>query len=132
MLICTTAGGQTLAAPNVCKTPSPGGPVPIPYTSLGMFSNATGFSKKVKILNKFVCTVKSKISTTSTDEPGTAGGVVSGRNSDVATPVMGSKKVYAEGSPVVRFLDPMKSNGSSANTMGACIAPSQQLVWALS
>ena len=132
MLICTTNGGDTLAFPNVCNTPAPSGTVPIPYTSLGAYSDADGYAQKVKIQNKYVCTTDTSISSTSTDEAGSSGGVVSGSNSDEAAPMMGSLKVYAEGNPVVRFLDPVLSNGSSANSVGACISPSQTLVFALS
>ncbi|MFK7985623.1 MAG: DUF4150 domain-containing protein [Sandaracinaceae bacterium] len=131
MLICTTDGGGTLAFPNVCNTPSPSGTVPIPYPSQGGYDDADDYSDKVKISNKYVCTTGCSIGSTSTDEAGTSGGVVSGSNSDEAAPIMGSLKVFAEGNPVVRFLDPVQSNGSSANSVGACISPSQTLVWAL-
>jgi len=132
MFICTTDGGQTLAVPNVCNTPSPSGTVPIPYTSLGGYSDAQSYSNKVTIRNKNVCTTDCSISSTSTDEAGTSGGVISGSNSDEAAPLTGSMKVYAEGNPVVRFLDPVQSNGSSANSYGACISPSQTLVLCMS
>ena len=45
-------GGQCVATgPDVCKTPSPGGPVPIPYPNIAMNNQADGgtCSSKVKI-----------------------------------------------------------------------------------
>ncbi len=131
MFICTTDGGETLAFPNVCNTPSPSGTITIPYTSLGGYDDADDYSDKVKIKNKYVCTTECSMSSTSTDEAGSSGGVISGSNSDEASPLMGSMKVYAEGNAVVRFLDPVQSNGSSANSYGACISPSQTLVMCL-
>ncbi|HHH27338.1 MAG TPA: DUF4150 domain-containing protein [Polyangiaceae bacterium] len=133
MFICTTDGGDTFAFPNVCNTPSPSGVTPIPYTSLGSYEDADSdtCSDKVTIENKEVCTTDTEISSTSSDEAGSSGGLVSGQSSDVAAPLVGSMKVYAEGNAVVRFLDPVQSNGDSANSYGACISPSQTLVMAL-
>jgi len=45
----TKGGGMCLAFPDVCKTPSPGGPVPIPYPNTGMGS---GGSKKTRLGRK--------------------------------------------------------------------------------
>ena len=39
-----TSSGLTLAFPDVCKTPSPGGPIPIPYPNVG--TAPTGGSTK--------------------------------------------------------------------------------------
>ena len=33
------SGGQSPIFPDVCKTPTPGGPIPIPYPNIGMSSN---------------------------------------------------------------------------------------------
>jgi len=134
MFICTTDGGDTFAFPNVCNTPSTTGTITIPYTSYGAYSDADSdtTSDKVTIENKDTCTTDTEISSTSTDEAGTSGGVISGDNGDVAAPLIGSMKVYIEGSAAVRFLDPVQSNGDSANSYGACISPSQTLVAALS
>ena len=43
--------------------------------------------------------------------------MISGKNSDVAAPVVGSMKVFAEGNPVVRCLDPAQSYGDSAKQL---------------
>ncbi len=40
---------HTCAPPDVCKTPSPGGPVPIPYVNIAMDSNLTDGAETVKI-----------------------------------------------------------------------------------
>ncbi|MBX3271622.1 MAG: DUF4150 domain-containing protein [Sandaracinaceae bacterium] len=130
MYASTTEGGQTFAFPNVCNTPSASGTIPIPYTSLGDVSDTDSdtCSDKVKISNKYVCTVESEIGSTSTDEGGTSGGVISGQNSDLCVWENGSSKVNVEGDAIARFLDPVASNGDSANAYGAQISPSQTTV----
>ncbi len=44
------SGGKSIAFPDVCKTPTPGGPVPIPYPNIAMSSNLTNITIKI-ILN---------------------------------------------------------------------------------
>ena len=39
------SGGKVVAAPDVCKTPTPGGPVPIPYTNVSQSSDLANGSK---------------------------------------------------------------------------------------
>ena len=42
------SGAITPKFPDVCKTPSPGGPIPIPYPKIGRSSDSARGSKKVK------------------------------------------------------------------------------------
>lgn len=76
------AGRPAPVYPDVCKTPTPGGPLPIPYPDIATNDGARTDvgAKKVKVSGK--STVKgSKMSTTSGDEAGTAAkkGVISSR-----------------------------------------------------
>jgi hypothetical protein len=43
-----TSGGVTIAFPDVCLTPSPGGPIPIPYPNIGFSSDDSAGSKDTK------------------------------------------------------------------------------------
>jgi hypothetical protein len=125
----TTAGGQCAAnAPDVCKTPSPAGPVPVPYPNLGTVAQALKFSTKVMFAMKNALTKMSEIPMSSGDEAGVAGGVVSGVNMNKVLWMQGSTKVTVEGKPVVYHTAPTGHNGVSANTMGSQVAPSQQKV----
>lgn len=130
MFMTTTDGGETFAFPNVCNTPSASGTITIPYPSTGGYDDADDdtVSTKVTVANKYVCTTDTEISSTSGDEAGTSGGVISGDNGDIAAPQIGSVVVNAEGSAVTKFLDLVGSNGSSANSYGAQISPSQTTV----
>src|SRR3954451_7671836 len=93
----TNGNGQTFAFPDVCKTPSPAGPVPIPYPNTGMLMQVTGESTKVKIVSQGAVTKKSEMPTSMGDEPGVAGGVVSNMNMGKVVFKKGSSKVKVEG-----------------------------------
>ncbi len=46
------SGGQSIAFPDVCKTPSPGGPIPLPYPNIAMSSDADKGPKSVQVNGK--------------------------------------------------------------------------------
>lgn len=109
---------HTAAPPDVCKTPSPAGPVPIPYVNIAMDSNITDGADTVKIKGNPVANLGAKISTSTGDEPGSAGGgILSSKIKGTVTWKMGSLDVKAEGKSVVRFLDQDFHNGNSFNTV---------------
>lgn len=130
MLPASTKGaGQCLGAPDVCKTPTPVGTIPIPYPNTGMLMQAQNTSTKVKFVGKEVVTLKSEIPRSMGDEAGVAGGVVSGANMDKITFKKGSSKVKAEGQLCVHLASMSTHNGTNANMpAGAQIAPSQTKV----
>jgi Domain of unknown function (DUF4150) len=108
---------HTCAPPDVCKTPSPGGPVPIPYVNLAMDSDLANGANSVRIEGNPVANVSSKLSTSTGDEPGTAGGgILSSKTKGTATWKFGSLDVKAEGKMVVRFSDSAFHNGNSFNS----------------
>lgn len=121
-------GGQCAAFPDVCKTPSPGGPVPVPYPNIGMVTQASKTSTKVKIVGKPAVTKKSEMPRSSGDEAGTIGGVVSNVNMNKVTYKKGSSKVKIQGHPAVYHTATTGHNGMNANTVGAQVAPSQIMV----
>jgi hypothetical protein len=105
------SNGVTTAFPDVCKTPSPGGPVPIPYPNIAMSSDTAKGTKKVKCDGNPVCVKDSNFSTSTGDEAGTAGGgVVSNKTKGKAEFVNFSFDVKFEGKNVARALDLMLHN----------------------
>jgi Domain of unknown function (DUF4150) len=104
------------APPDVCKTPSPGGPVPIPYVNTASDSNLSKGAKKVKIEGNPVAKADSELSMSSGDEPGTAGGVVSNKFKGKLTWTAASTDVKIEGQGAVRFMDPTAQNANTFNT----------------
>lgn len=108
------SGGKAISFPDVCKTPSPGGPIPVPYPNIGMSSNTTKGTKKVKNQKKPVMVKGSNYSTSTGDEAGSAGGVVSGKTKGKCEFILFSFDVKFEGKNVCRMGDLMKQNDGNA------------------
>jgi len=111
---------------DVCKTPAPPAPspVPMPYPNMAMCTQAS-CSDKVKIDGKKTIVKGSKISMSSGDEPGVAGGIMSSKIKGEAEFKMGSSKVKAEGKEVCYVGVMVAMNGASANMpAGMQTAPS--------
>ncbi|PAP75733.1 DUF4150 domain-containing protein [Rubrivirga marina] len=103
--------GTTIAFPDVCKTPSPGGPIPIPYPNVAMSTDTAKGSKKVKMDGNPICTKDSNFRMSTGDEAGSAGGgVVSNKIKGKAEFVMFSFDVKVEGKNVARAFDIMLHN----------------------
>ena len=104
------SNGVSIAFPDVCKTPSPAGPIPIPYPNIGMSSDTSKGPKKVKTDKKMPMTKGAKYSKSTGDEPGTAGGVVSSVNRNVCEFLLYSFDVKFEGKNVCRMGDSLFHN----------------------
>ncbi len=111
--------------PDVCKTPSPGGPVPIPYpVIISMSSDLKKGSKKVKFDGGNSAAIKgSEYSRCSGDEPGTAGGVKSSTNMKEATWILYSFDVKIEGKNACRLSDKMMMNHGNTACLAGEIQP---------
>jgi hypothetical protein len=105
------SGGITSAFPDVCKTPSPAGPVPIPYPNIAKSSDTAQGAGTVLCDGNPVCVKDSNFSMSTGDEAGSAGGgVVSNKIKGKAEFVNFSFDVMAEGKNVCRALDLMLHN----------------------
>lgn len=111
--------------PDVCKTPSPGGPVPIPYPVIvSMSSSLAKGTKTVKVDGRKMAAIKgSEFSRCNGDEPGTAGGVKSSTNMKEATWLLYSFDVKLDGKNACRLSDKMMMN--HGNT--ACLSGEAQM-----
>jgi|GEM_PF-3145756 len=107
---------HTSAAPDVCKVPTPGGPVPTPFVNSAQDAMLTKGSKSVTIGGHPVALTDSELSISSGDEPGTAGGLISSKFKGKMAWGSGSVDVKVEGKGVVRFLDVTLHNGNTFNT----------------
>lgn len=112
------SGGIATAFPDVCKTPSPAGPIPIPYPNIAKSGDTAQGSKKVKIDGNPIMLDGSNFSTSTGDEAGSAGGgVVSNTTKGKAEFILYSFDVKVEGKGVPRLGDMMLQNKmSSPNT----------------
>lgn len=128
----TNSGGSCFAFPDVCKTPTPGGPVPIPYPNVTQLTTIKGStaSAKVKIGNKKTATVGTETTLSNGDEAGAVGGVVSNTNLKGGKFTKGSRNVFVEGKPVAHLISMMgQNNPSNPNApTGLQVAPSQTAV----
>lgn len=113
-----SSGGITIAFPDACKTPTPGGPIPIPYPNIAKSGDTAKGSKKVKMDKNPIMLKGSNFSTSVGDEAGTAGGgIISNTTKGKAEFINYSFDVKVEGKNVPRLLDLMIHNKmSSPNT----------------
>ncbi len=120
MLTVVHAGstGMAISFPDPCKTPTPAGPVPIPYPNLAQSSDTSKGSKTVKIDGNPVMLKNSEFAKSSGDEAGTVMGLMSNKNMGTAKYLNTSFDVKMDGQNVGRLTDPMQTNyGASSNSV---------------
>ncbi len=119
--------GITSAFPDACKTPTPGGPVPIPYPNVSQSSDTSKGSQKVRCDGQPVMLKDSEFAASTGDEAGSAGGnVASNKIKGASKFIMYSFDVQFEGKNVPRQLDTMICNidGMVSGTPPApCVQP---------
>lgn len=102
--------GTVRTQTDVCKTPTPGGPVPTPYPNIAMSAQLMSGSKTVKC-DGFPIALKNSFYLPSTgDEAGTLLGVKSNMIKGQADPITYSFDVKVEGKNVFRRSDLMTQN----------------------
>jgi carboxyl-terminal processing protease len=111
--------GLNLGFPDVCATPTPGGPVPVPYPNVALNAQAAPFSPTVRICMMNALNLASRIPITSGDEAGTAQPVIKGQGAYT----MGSPNVNIDGMPAITLTCPTTGNDMN-NAAGAVVVPS--------
>ncbi len=112
--------------PDVCKTPMPGGPVPIPYpVIISTSADLKKGTKTVKVDGGNPAAVKgSELSRCTGDEPGTAGGgVKSGTQMKEATWLSYSFDVMMEGKNACRLSDKLLMNHGNTACLAGIVQP---------
>ncbi|ABC33671.1 DUF4150 domain-containing protein [Hahella sp. KA22] len=108
------SGGMTPCFPDVCKTPTGAGPIPIPYPNVAKSTDSAKCAKTVKCDGNPVCVKDSNFSQSVGDNPGTAGGgIISGTLTSKAEFVSYSPNVKVEGKNVPRAFDLMLHNSKN-------------------
>ena len=117
-VVHAASNGVATGSPDVCQTPSPAGPVPIPYVNVAMSTDTTAGSVTVKMDGNPIMLATSFFAVSTGDEAGSAGGgVVSAMIKGKAQFVCFSFDVMVENKPVPRSADPMVQNmGGAPNT----------------
>jgi uncharacterized Zn-binding protein involved in type VI secretion len=105
--------------PDVCKTPTPGGPVPMPYPNIAQAATLAKGTSTVKADGMMIAIKGSEFSLSNGDEAGTVGGVKSNTFMKEATWLLYSFDVKMEGSNACRLSDKMFHNHeNTVNAMG--------------
>lgn len=114
--------------PDVCQTPSPGGPVPTPYVNIFQCSMITPNTacSKVFIDGAPALHIKSATALSNGDEAGVNGGTASGKFIGKGEFTKGSQKVSLEGKAAVSQGAATKHN--QGNTTGMCCMAAQAKV----
>lgn len=116
------SNGMSISFPDVCKTPTPAGPVPIPYPNIAKSSDVMSGSSTVKMDGGMIMNKGSNMMMSTGDEAGAAMGVVSNRIKGKAEFVNYSFDVKVDGKNVCRLTDPAQSNMGSGNSIApACV-----------
>jgi hypothetical protein len=117
-VVHASSDGIATNFPDVCLTPSPAGPIPIPYPNIAMSSDTASGSTQVTMDGNPIMLSTSNFATSTGDEGGSAGGgVVSGVIKGKAQFISFSFDVMVEGKPVPRLADMMVQNiGGAPNT----------------
>ncbi len=110
-----SSGTSVATVPDVCKTPSPGGPVPIPYPNISQSATLDKGTSTVKADGGMMIAVKgSEFSISNGDNPGVAGGVKSSTFMKESTWVLYSFDVKIEGQNACRLTDKKLQNHENA------------------
>lgn len=111
--------GMNIGFPDVCLTPTPAGPVPIPYPNFALNAQAVAFSPIVKVSGVHALNLGSKIPMTFGDDAGTAHPVFK----QVGAYVMGNPIVSIDRLPAINLTCPTTGNAGN-NAVGAVLVPS--------
>lgn len=116
-----SSGISTATIPDVCKTPSPGGPVPIPYPNIAQSSTLSSGTTNVKGDKMMAANKGSKFALSNGDNAGVAGGVKSSTFMKEATWILYSFDVKLQKKNACRFSDKMFHNSENAANLAGLL-----------
>ncbi len=114
-------GISVATIPDVCKTPSPGGPVPIPYPNISQSATLAKGTTTVKADGGMMIANKgSEFSLSNGDNAGVAGGVKSSTFMKESTWILYSFDVKMDGKGACRLTDKKFQNHENTADLGGC------------
>ncbi|TET87757.1 MAG: DUF4150 domain-containing protein [Desulfobacteraceae bacterium] len=125
MFANTMMGGMNFAFPDVCKTPSPVGPIPIPYPNMSMGMTRVPPCFKVFMGGTPAHNMNTMGTISNGDNAGVAGGVASQMDMGPDRHMMGSFGVFLQGMPATKMTSMTGQNGMSMNAPGMTLVPAQ-------
>jgi len=115
-------GISTATIPDVCKTPSPAGPVPIPYPNISQSATLANGTTTVKADGGMMIAIKgSEFSLSNGDNPGVAGGVKSSTFMKESTWILYSFDVKMDGKNACRLTDKKFQNHENTADLAGII-----------
>jgi hypothetical protein len=115
--------GMDMGFPDVCLTPTPAGPVPIPYPNIAMGPMGVPAAYNVLVMGLPAHNLMTTIPLSNGDNPGVAMGVASGMVMGPARHVLPAVTCLMGGAPATRLTSVSIQN--STNCPGMRIVPSQ-------
>ncbi len=125
-LVHKGSNGISIATiPDVCKTPSPGGPIPIPYPNISQSATLAKGTTTVKADGGMMIAIKgSEFSLSNGDNPGVAGGVKSSTFMKESTWILYSFDVKMDGKGAARLSDKkFQNHENTADLFGTIQVP---------
>lgn len=124
-LVHKGSNGISMATiPDVCKTPSPGGPVPIPYPNISQSVTLAKGTTTVKADGMMAANKGSEFSLSNGDNPGVAGGVKSSTFMKESTWILYSFDVKMDGENACRLTDKkFQNHENTADLAGVLQTP---------
>jgi len=124
-LVHKGSNGISMATiPDVCKTPSPGGPVPIPYPNISQSATLDKGTTTVKGDGGMMIAIKgSEFSLSNGDNAGVAGGVKSSNFMKESTWILYSFDVKMDGNNACRLTDKKFQNHENTADMAGTLQP---------
>lgn len=115
-------GVSAATMPDVCKTPSPGGPVPLPYPNVSQSATLAKGTTTVKADGGMMIAIKgSEFSMSNGDNAGTLGGVKSSTFMKESTWISYSFDVKMEGKNACRLTDKKFQNHGNTVDLGGTL-----------
>ena len=118
--------GTDTGFPDVCLTPSPAGPIPVPYPNIAMGPTAVPNVPNILFMGTPAHNLGTTIPLTNGDNAGLATGVASGTVMGPSRHLTGAFSVLVKGMPATRLTSMSLQNNT--NAPGCRVVPSQTKV----
>lgn len=133
MFMLSMGAAMDFAFPDVCNTPTPVGPVPIPYPNISVTAVSAPVVSNVTLDCMPALNLTSKGEVSFGDQAGSLGGVVDGDIGGATNYIVGCATINVGGAPAQRLTSVTGQNamGELPNAPGVCLSPSQTTTLAL-
>ncbi|MCB2185380.1 MAG: DUF4150 domain-containing protein [Deltaproteobacteria bacterium] len=118
-------GGMHMAFPDVCNTPTPVGPIPIPYPNLAFGPTGVPAAYNVLLCGGPAHNMTTQVPVSAGDNAGLMGGLISFMDMSTTKTLLPSFTVLNGGMPATKLTSITGQNGILLNSVGATLVPAQ-------